>query len=203
SSFPTRLSSDLELVDFVKNGSVFTIKADDRDVPADRGLTLAEAYLLYGKGSIKEKQELIVEGDSTKFKTEMNKWRRTTTIPWGDSVITETMAVKLDLISRDTVFVPVIQKLFTGPNAKVRDSDLPFDPDSLKYVAYSGGDEDAEFIYRWKKIENVIDSVKTYKYRFELRMKNPMKKQYSDNECEPKDELIMGSLETDKLTGNW
>ena len=193
-----------ELVDFVKNGSVYTIKADDRDVP-DRPITEPEAFMIWGEGTDTEKRALIGEdGDSTKFNAEMRKWLRTTTIPWGDSSLNEQMAVRLNLIARDTVRIPVKEKLFTGPNAKARYSDFPFAADSLKYVAFAGGGENAEFIYRWKKIKNISeDSVVTYKYRFELRMPTPLKVQYSDNDCEPKDELIMGSLDADKLTGNW
>lgn len=186
-----------DLVEYIKTGDTYFVLADG-DVPANRFFTAEEAFLYFHHG----KKDYPIDGDSTEFKAEVKAWSDTTLITYGDLKFDVSSSLFFDIISRDTVRTPVKEKLFTGPTAQKRNSEMAFSEDSLTKMAYF----DIPFVYRTAKILDVEasnDSIKKYKHRFEVRLKSPMFKYNNDNECEQRIDLRLGSLHEDKTTGNW
>lgn len=180
-----------DLISYVKTDSTTSVYKKG-DVPTGP-LTKKHAFLIYSN--------INIDGlDSTAAQETIDKWSDTTYIAYGDSTYNEFSAWKLGLITRDTSYTPVMEKLFTGPAAKKRLSDYDFSADSMKYVAFT----QEPFVYRQATI-NVSDNdtIAKYKYRFEVRLRTPMLVWDHDHKCEPRDELILGSLVEEKLSGNW
>ncbi len=184
-----------ELIEFIKNGKAISV-SQKGEVPKG-GPTKAESYMLwsgmYSKGD---------EEDTTTFNAAVNAWADTTYVVYGDSTYTGAYAYQLGLIEIDSTILSVEEKLYTGPLAKKRPyTKLDFNADSLKFQAYT----QEKLIYRFDEIAvpSVNDSTINYKYRFEVRLARPMLVFSSDHECEARVELILGSLQEDKFSGNW
>ena len=200
------------LIGFIKDGkAIQVIKEGDVD---DRRVTRNEAFALWADTSWFSKDDDFIawaneNWDGRKVASwapdedidaVIQKWSDTTSVAWGDSSLTEQTALYLGLIVRDTVRIPVIEKLYLGPTAKKRVSDFPFDADSLKYMAYT----DEQLVYAIDSVRvDDTDSTYHFKHRFQVSLLNPFKENFTDNDCEMKDDLIMGSLTSDKISGNW
>lgn len=186
------------LVEFLKAEKVANIKK--QGTPPDRYLSMKEAWLLgedtntfiIDERKITEIQAVklgIIARDSSKAM--INDL-------FGSNQEARKNFMELSSIVRDTNYVSVIEKVFTGPSAKKRVSDFEFSPDSLPYKPYSGKQK------FWMKTDSIpkgegMDPV------FLVKDPKPFAKQYMDREsdCMPRDTLKMGSLSTTSTNGNW
>ncbi len=184
-----------ELIEFIKTGKAISV-TQTGDTPK-RPLTKVESYILWS-GMFNGAAD---SSDTETFYAKVDAWADTTYVTYGDSAFNRDYAYQLGHISIDSTVLSVEEKLYTGPLAKKRPyTKLDFSADSLKFQAFT----QEKLIYRHDAVPtNPGDSVLNYKYRFEVRLARPMLIFSSDHECEARKELILGSLQEDKFSGNW
>jgi hypothetical protein len=106
--------------------------------------------------------------------------------------------LELAALVRDTTYIPVTEKLFTGGSAKNRDENFPFDLDSLPWRPWSGGKVKLVMI-----TDSIAKNDSVYAPVFLVKDPSPFKFEYLDDECKSRDTLIIGSLSSSSTNGNW
>lgn len=110
------------------------------------------------------------------------------------------LALFMDLkrIIRDTTYVSVMDKLFTGATAKTSNRSYPFELDSLPYRPYSGGK-----VVFWMRTDSLQKNDSVYAPVFLVKDIQPYKVNYLDSDCKARDTLMIGSLTSTSTNGNW
>lgn len=185
-----------KLIHFLENDKVANIKKEG--TPPDRKITLKEAYLL-GYDTIKFLINDITELQAVMLGQIARDPARQQEINelFGNSP-TKVQFLELSKIIRDTSYVSVIDKLFFGPSAKTRDENFPFQLDSLPYRPLSGGKIALTMI-----VDSLQKADSVYAPVFLVKDPAPFKFRYLDDDCKPRDTLMIGSLTSTSTNGNW
>jgi hypothetical protein len=184
------------LVNFLRNDKVANIKKEG--TPPDRKITLKEAFLLgydtttFLLGNITELQAVMLAeiARNPAKQEEINR-----VFKGGPEL---DLLMDLKRIVRDTTYVSVMDKLFTGATAKVSNRTHAFQLDSLAFRPYSGGK-----IAFWMRADSLQKNDSVYAPVFLVKDLQPYKFRYLDNDCKPRDTLMIGSLTSTSTNGNW
>ncbi len=99
----------------------------------------------------------------------------------------EEECIKIGILDKDTSYYPVMEELFTGPDAINKERAFVFDADQMKYVPMS---DNVEFSMK-------VDTLDNGNWVFEIRDPAPF------DPFNSKDTLIVGSMKESKTSGNW
>jgi uncharacterized membrane protein YphA (DoxX/SURF4 family) len=188
-----------ELTRFLRDDKVANIKKEG--TPPDRKITLKEAFLL-GFDTVKflipnstiSEMEAVKLGAIARDESRREEIERL----FGSNEKQKKDFLSLASIIRDTTYISVTEKLFTGSGAKTRDPKFPFQLDSLEYRPFSGAKV---------KLMMIADSIQkndtVYAPVFLVKDPMPFKFNFLDDECKSRDTLIIGSLTSTSTNGNW
>jgi hypothetical protein len=194
-----RYSPDFnELMRFLREDKVANIRKEG--TPPDRKINLREAYLL-GYDTIKFiiPNENIAEMDAVRLGAIARDGSKADLIDQlFKNPVEKKQFMELAALVRDTTYIPVTEKLFTGGSAKNRDENFPFELDSLPWRPWSGGKVKLVMI-----TDSIAKNDSVYAPVFLVKDPSPFKFEYLDDECKSRDTLIIGSLSSSSTNGNW
>lgn len=194
-----RYASDFnELMRFLREDKVANIRKEG--TPPDRKINLREAYLL-GYDTVKFiiPNENIAEMDAVRLGAIARDGSKSDLIDQlFKNPVEKKQFMELAALVRDTTYIPVTEKLFTGGSAKNRDENFPFELDSLPWRPWSGAKVKLVMI-----TDSIAKNDSVYAPVFLVKDPNPFKFEYLDDECKSRDTLIIGSLSSTSTNGNW